>query len=124
MNAGPLAERPVTASMCFSSTTTVRPMRRRAAVRSHRNRELRRQALRALGMPDGRPDVAQGKTDLEQPLKQDGPDLPQAEDRHPLFHHRRYSSSRVAASVFASRYLMITGAYSEIPHRSAAGPLA
>src|SRR5256884_9608098 len=59
---------------------------------------------------------------LEQPLQQDVPDLAESQYRHTLFLHRRYSSSRVAASVFSSRYFTMTGAYSEMSHRAADAP--
>src|SRR6266480_2811563 len=115
--------------MCFSSTTTVRPTvsnsrpaHRCPIVGAHGNGALLSQRLRPLHVPHGGDGVRRGETRLEQPLQQDVPDLSEPQYRHTLLLHRRYSSSRVAASVFSSRYFTITGAYSEMPHRAADAP--
>src|SRR5947199_1138007 len=100
----------------------VRSARRRAIVRSDGHGALFSERLRPLCVPYRGDGVRRREARLEQPLQQDVPDLPQSQYRHTLLLHRRYSSSRVAASVFSSRYFTITGAYSEMPHRAAAAP--
>src|SRR5206468_6841947 len=90
---------------------------RRPIVASHGNGPLLSERLRPLRVPHGGDCVLRRQPRLEQPLQQDVPDLAESQYRYTLFLHRRYSSSRVAASVFSSRYFTMTGAYSEMPHR-------
>src|SRR5205823_12750999 len=78
--------------------------------------------LRPLRVSYRRYRVARWQTRLEESLQQDIPDLPEPQYRHTMLLNRRYSSSRVAASVFSSRYFTITGVYREMPHRAAAAP--
>src|SRR6266568_3182347 len=100
----------------------VRSAHRRPIVGSHRNGPLLPERLRPLRVPHGGDCVLWRQTRFEQPLQQDVPDLAESQYRHTLFLHRRYSSSRVAASVFSSRYFTITGVYSEMPQRAADAP--
>src|SRR5882762_1372204 len=88
----------------------VRSAHRRAIVRSHRNGTLSSEPLRTLRVPHRGHSVPWRQTRLEQPLQQYVPDLPEPQYRHTVLLHRRYSSSKVAASVFSSRYFTITGA--------------
>src|SRR5207245_2622539 len=60
--------------------------------------------------------------DYRRRCREDVSDLAESQYRHTLILHRRYSSSRVAASVFSSRYFTMTGVYSEMPHRAADAP--
>src|SRR5439155_1549443 len=100
----------------------VGPARRRPIVRSHGHGALFSERLGPLRVPHGGDCAPRRETRLEQPLEQYVPDLAESQNRHTLVLHRRYSSSRVAASVFSSRYFTITGAYSEMPHRAADAP--
>src|SRR2546430_11684278 len=100
----------------------VGPARGRPVVRSHGNGALFAERLRPLRVPHGGDGVRRRQAGLEQSLQQDVADLAEPQYRHTLLLHRRYSSSRVAASVFSSRYFTITGAYREMPHRAAAAP--
>src|SRR2546426_957959 len=88
----------------------VRSAHRRPIVGSHGHGALFSERLRPLRVPHGGDGVRRRQARLEQPLQQDVPDLPESQYRHTLLLHRRYSSSRVAASVFSSRYFTITGA--------------
>src|SRR3989454_455435 len=100
----------------------VRSAHRRPIVGSHGNGALLSERLRPFRVPHGSDCVLRRQPRLEQPLQQDVSDLAESQYRHTLILHRRYSSSRVAASVFSSRYFTMTGAYSEMPHRAADVP--